>query len=102
MIEISGILMKSVISQKGCGSMSKMEEFLSTARLNDLIKRNNSEDKKKNILVWVMVVIGVLVAIAAIVYAIYRFLTPDYLEDFEDDFDDDFDDDFFEDGEDEE
>ena len=34
---------------------------------------------------------------AAVAYAVYRYLTPDYLEDFEDDFDDDFDDDFFED-----
>ena len=39
---------------------------------------------------------------AAIAYAVYRYLTPDYLEDFEDDFDDDFDDDFFEDEEEEE
>lgn len=101
MTEISGILGESVISQKGCGSMSKVEEFLSTARLNELIKRNNSEDKKKSILVWVMVIIGVVVAIAAIVYAIYRFLTPDYLEDFEDDFDEDFDDDFFDEEEEE-
>ena len=30
-------------------------------------------------------------------YAVFRFVTPDYLEDFEDDFDDDFDDYFDED-----
>ena len=41
--------------------------------------------------------IGIVVAIAAAAYGIYRFFTPDYLDDFEDDFDDDFDDDFFED-----
>ncbi len=35
-------------------------------------------------------------AVAGIAYAVYRFVTPDYLEDFEDDFDDDFDD-YFED-----
>ena len=34
---------------------------------------------------------------AAMVYAVFRFVTPDYLEDFEDDFDDDFDDYFDED-----
>ena len=29
---------------------------------------------------------------AAVAYAVYRYLTPDYLEDFDDDFDDDFED----------
>ena len=44
---------------------------------------------------------GIVAAVAAIAYGVYRFFTPDYLEDFEDDFDDDFDDDFFEDESDE-
>ena len=38
-----------------------------------------------------------VVAIAAAVYGLYRFFTPDYLDDFDDDFEDDYDDDFFED-----
>ena len=38
-----------------------------------------------------------IAVVAAAVYAIYRFMTPDYLEDFDDDFDDDFDEDFFDD-----
>ena len=46
-----------------------------------------------------LAVIGVLAVCAAIGYAVYKFLNPDYLEDFEDDFDDDFDD-YFEDEED--
>ena len=46
-----------------------------------------------------MAIIGVVAAVAAIAYGVYRFFTPDYLEDFEDDFDDDFDDDFFDDEE---
>ena len=41
-------------------------------------------------------------AIAAAVYGICRFFTPDYLDDFEDDYDDEFDDDFFEDEEEDE
>ena len=46
-----------------------------------------------------LVVIGVLAAICAAAYAIYRYFTPDYDEDFDDDFDDAFedDDDLFED-----
>ena len=48
----------------------------------------------------VLAIIGAIVAIAGIAYAVVRFCLPDYLEDF-DDFDD-FDDDDEEDEEDEE
>ena len=58
------------------------------------------EDDSCNVLVWILAIIGVIVAVAGIAYAVYRYLTPDYLDDFEDDFDDDFDDDFFDDVED--
>ena len=44
----------------------------------------------------ILVIIGFIAVVAAIAYAVYRYLTPDYLEDFDDDFDEDFDDDFFE------
>ena len=77
--------------------MSKMEEMLSAAKLNELIKKDSAEDKKKTALLWVMAIIGVVVAIAAIAYAIYRFVKPDYMEEIEDDFDEEFDDDFFDD-----
>mgnify|MGYP000184697551 FL=1 len=30
-----------------------------------------------------------------IAFAVYKYLTPDYMDDFDEDFDDDFDDDFF-------
>ena len=48
----------------------------------------------------IFAVIGIIVAVAAAAYGIYRFFTPDYLDDFEDDFEDGFEDDFFEDEED--
>ena len=54
-----------------------------------------------SLLVIAFAIIGVVVAVAAAIYGIYRFFTPDYLDDFEDDFDDDFDNDFFEDEDDE-
>ena len=44
--------------------------------------------------------IGVIAAIAAAAYGIYRFFAPDYLDDFEDDFDDLDEDDFFDDDDD--
>lgn len=76
--------------------MSKLEELIESARINDFISKKEDEKPKKTIL-WILAVIGAVAAVAAIAYAVYRFFTPDYLEDFEDDFDDDFDDDFFDD-----
>lgn len=73
--------------------MNKLDEVV------ELLKRRESEDDKtKNILLWVLAIVGAVTAVAGIAYAVYRFFTPDYLEDFEDDFDDDFDD-YFEDEE---
>ncbi|MBD5461532.1 MAG: hypothetical protein HDR24_00510 [Lachnospiraceae bacterium] len=63
---------------------------------------HREEEKRNNTILWVLAIIGAVAAVAAIAYAVYRYMTPDYLEDFDDDFDDDFEDDFFEDEEDEE
>ena len=49
-------------------------------------------EKKPSFLVKLFAFIGVIATIAAIVYAVYKYLTPEYLEDTEDDFDDDFED----------
>lgn len=78
----------------------KMDEIMAMIKANDLLKKEEEESNKPCTLVWVLAIIGAVVAVAGIAYAVYRYFTPDYLEDFEDDFDDDFDDDFFEDEED--
>ena len=52
--------------------------------------------KQKNIIVWVLAIIGAVAAVAGIAFAVYKFMTPDYLDDFDEDFDDDFDDYFSE------
>ena len=44
--------------------------------------------KKKNTALKVFAVIGVIVAVAGVAYALYRYFKPDYLEDYEDDFED--------------
>ncbi len=50
----------------------------------------------KNVIITISVIVGIVTIIAGIAFAVYKYLTPDYLDDF-DEFDDDFDDDFFED-----
>lgn len=74
--------------------MNKVEDILNAAKLNELIGKEK-EDKKPSKAVVIFAVIGAIVAIAAAIYGVYRFFTPDYLDDFEDDFEDEFDDDFF-------
>ncbi len=59
--------------------------------LIDAVKAKNEETENK--LVWCLALIGGVVIVAILAYAIYRFLTPDYYDDYDDDdFDDDFDD----------
>lgn len=59
--------------------------------LIDAVKAKNEETENK--LVWCLALIGGVVIVAIIAYAVYRFLTPDYYDDYDDDdFDDDFDD----------
>lgn len=60
---------------------------------------DNKKNDKCKVLYVVLAIIGAVVVVAGIAYAVYRFLTPDYLDDFDDEFDEDFDDDFFDDEE---
>ena len=76
--------------------INKLDEILENAGVNEILGRK--KEKKCNKLLWAVAIIGAIAAVAAIAYAVYHYLQPDYLEDFEDDFDDDDeDDDFFED-----
>lgn len=73
--------------------MNKLESLIDMVKANELL--NKKEEKKKcNVVLWVLAIIGAVVAVAAIAYAVYRYLKPDYLEDFEDEFEDEFEDAF--------
>ena len=68
----------------------KIEELLSALNRKE-------EEKEKNTVLWVLAIIGAVAAVAGIAFAVYKYLTPDYLEDFDpDDYSDDFDDDYIE------
>ena len=61
-----------------------------------VVKEDSPVKSAKNAIFSVAIIAGIIVLIAAIAVAVYKYLTPDYLDDF-DEFDDDFDDDFCED-----
>ena len=69
--------------------MSKLD-FHEVAKLKDLLKKKEKEDKACNVLVWVLAIIGVIAAVAGIAYAIYRYTHPDYLEELDEEFEDEF------------
>lgn len=79
--------------------MNKFEDLIAETKLKELLNKKEDEEQKK-CFIMVLAIIGAVAAIAAIAYAVYRFVTPDYLEDFEDDFEDEFDDYFSEEDED--
>ena len=68
--------------------MNKLEAILEAANLNELLKKKEEETKKCNVVLWVLAVIGAVVAVGVVVYALYRHFKPDYLEDFEEEFED--------------
>ena len=75
--------------------MERIEEMVSATKLNEILQKRDDDKIKKTIL-WTLAIVGAVVAIAGIAYAVYRYFTPDYLEDFDEDFEDDFEDDYFE------
>lgn len=59
--------------------------------------KKNLKKKIKITIVIALAIIGAIAAVAGIAFAVYKYLTPDYLEDFDpDDYSDDFDDDYIE------
>ena len=73
---------------------NKFEDLINAAKVSELLHKKELEEKNKNAIVIVLAVLG---AVAGIAFAVYKYLTPDYLEDFDpDDYSDDFDDDYIE------
>ena len=72
--------------------MNRVEDLINSAKTNELLGEllhiKKEEEKKSNVLMWVAITLGAVLAVAGIAYAVYRFFTPDYLEDFDEDFDD--------------
>lgn len=46
--------------------------------------------KKSDLIVKICVIAGIIIAVAAAAYALYRFFAPDYYADYDDEFEDEF------------
>ena len=72
----------------------KIEEILSTTKLNELLKREEKKECNKKVLWGILAAVGAIVVVAGIAYAVYYFFfARKALEEFEDEYiyDDDFD-----------
>lgn len=77
--------------KEGRVRVNKFEDLLNAMKLGELMNKKN--DKKHCTLVMILAIIGSVMVIGAIAYAVYKHFSPDYLEDFDDEYeDDDFDD----------
>lgn len=89
---------------KASEAMGKANEILNVVKAGEILRKKEEEEKKTNFVLIICTILVSCVAIAAIIYGLYCYFTPDYLDDFDEDyddeFDDDFDDDFFENEED--
>ena len=60
----------------------KLKDLIaSNEKLAELLHMQKEEAKKKNVLVYVLAIIGAVAAVAGIAYAVYRHMNPAYLED---------------------
>lgn len=67
---------------------SKLEDLINATKLGELLYKKQREQSKRNeCIITILAIIGAIAAVAGIAYAVYNYLSPDYLEDFDDDFD---------------
>ena len=71
--------------------MEKLSDLLEMAKVSDIIA--TKKEKEDNKIVWALAIIGAIAAVAGIAFAVYKYLTPDYMDDFDEDDDDSDDDD---------
>ena len=85
---------ENIISAVGSGEKAK--DVLANMKLREIADDRKTK-KRVNVVLTVFAIIGLVLAIAGIVYAVYKYLNPEYLDDYSEDFEKDLDEDFFED-----
>ena len=57
---------KSRLDVMGREARERVEEIVNSTRLNDFLHRKEEEEKQKNCILWILAIIGVVAAVAAI------------------------------------
>ena len=71
----------------------RRKEMISAEKIGRILKKRDDDKIKKTVL-WVLAILGAMAAIAGVAYAVYRFVTPNYLKNFDEDFEDNFEDEY--------
>lgn len=74
--------------------MNKLEELFKGTKLNDVLENRDKEKTRKTILI-ILAIVGGVVVIAGIAYAVYRYVAAKEMKELEAEFADEFDEDFF-------
>lgn len=74
--------------------MNKVEELFRNRKLDEVLRRKEKCNARKTILI-ILAIVGGIVVIAGIAYAVYRYVSAKQLEELEAEFEDEFDEDFF-------
>ena len=68
----------------------RVDELMQRIRVKELYEKEMENDRMKRVILTVLAALGIVACVAGIAFAVYKFMSRDYLEDYEDDFDDDF------------
>lgn len=72
----------------------KLDEIINNAKITEILNKKKAEEENKNCVLWILAIIGAVATVAAIAFAVYRYMNPKYAN-FDGDFDyDEFEDDF--------
>ena len=55
--------------------LNKKEDLINMTKLNELLNKKEAEEKRTSKVVWIFAIIGIIAAVAAAVYGVYRFFT---------------------------
>lgn len=76
--------------------MEKMKNMISATKLGEILEKRDTA-KMKKVLLWTLAIVGVVAAVAAIAYAVYRYVSPNFDGELDEDFIDDLEDNYFDD-----
>lgn len=74
---------------------NKFDEIVNAIKVNELFHKKEVAEDKKNTILGILAIVGIVTLIAGIAVAVYKYLSRDDYDEYDDDFD--FDDDLLED-----